>query len=117
MTIRERAEQYVALLSEGSEVIEEIDGPVVEEFRHLMPALLYKRGLYLERTARGFIVSSRAPTIAAGRSITWLHVPRLRMVLRGRQELNEVIEALMAAREELLEEPARAFANEGTGDA
>jgi hypothetical protein len=42
-------------------------------------------------------------TVAQGRSITWLHVPRLRMTLRGRHELDEMIEALMAAREELME--------------
>lgn len=57
-------------------------------------------------------------TVAAGRSITWLHVPRLRLVLRGRQELNEMIEALMAAREALIEEQPRGpFVNGGTGDA
>jgi hypothetical protein len=57
-------------------------------------------------------------TVAAGRSITYVCVPRLRMVLRGRRELDEVIEALMAAREALIEEQPRGpFVNEGTGDA
>ena len=59
--VMDRALEYVGLLAVGSEIVDEVDGQVVADFRHLLAPLLFKRGLYLERTARGRIVSDRAP--------------------------------------------------------
>lgn len=61
MNVRERAEEYVGLLAVGSEIIEDTDGRVIADFRHLLAPLLYRRGLYLERTARGQVVTDRPP--------------------------------------------------------
>jgi hypothetical protein len=75
MTVRERAEEYIRQLTVGSEIVEDTDGPVVAEFRHLLAPLLFKRGLYLERTARGQVVTDRPPWFNAAGELAQRHQP------------------------------------------
>jgi hypothetical protein len=50
MTIRERAEEYVGLLDEGSTILDDTDGAVVAPFKHLLAPLLWlRKRLYLVR--------------------------------------------------------------------
>jgi hypothetical protein len=75
VTLRERAAEYAALLAVGSEILNDTDGPVVAAFIHLLPEFLYKRGLFLERTARGQIVSDRPAWLIAGGLMRQRHQP------------------------------------------
>jgi hypothetical protein len=75
MTLLERAEEYARLLSVGSEILDDTDGPVVAPFRHLLAAVLYRRRLFLERTAQGQIVTDRPPWFIAGGLMAQRHQP------------------------------------------
>lgn len=57
----ERAREYAGQLGPGSEINEETDGPVVRDFRHLLPSLLHERGLYLEGIPGGMRVTDCPP--------------------------------------------------------
>jgi hypothetical protein len=45
--LRLRALEYAATLDRGAKIVDEIDGDVIAEFRHLLPAALALRGLVL----------------------------------------------------------------------
>lgn len=60
--LMERAEEYVGLLAEGSEIVDDTDGAFVAPFHHLLGALLFKyKRLYLHRRGDREVVTSTPP--------------------------------------------------------
>lgn len=60
-SLLERAIEYCGLLTPGSEIIDDTDGEYVGPFRHLLGAVLYRRGLYLDRREDRYVVTRTPP--------------------------------------------------------
>jgi hypothetical protein len=59
-SLRRAAEEYASLLTEGSDILDDTDSRIVDPIRHLLPALLGRRGLVLAQIPGGWRVE-RAP--------------------------------------------------------
>jgi hypothetical protein len=59
--IIKRAEEYARLLTEGSEILDDVDAPVVRDFIQFLPGMLQRRELYLARGPRGLVVTRTPP--------------------------------------------------------
>jgi hypothetical protein len=60
--LRLAAQRYADGLAPGDRILDELDGPTVTVFFHLLPGLLYKRGLLLQSIPGGWIVRA-VPTM------------------------------------------------------
>jgi len=69
--LQARAAQYARLLSPGARIVDGVDDPYVDPFRHLLPQALAARGLYLEREPGAWLVRRRACTCCTSSPCRW----------------------------------------------
>lgn len=57
------AERYADTLKPGDRIIEAVDGPWIDDFRHLLPAALIARGLRAESVEGGLVIRALYPRL------------------------------------------------------